>query len=377
MKCAVWGANKSGVWLKTAIDLLDFDIKVRCFGDNDPALSGTMLDGLPISDCEGISRLYQKGEIEAVVIAIANRHIKAVAKQLGEYGVADIYMVPEWVYQKNWQELSCEDILIKIDSKKPRLEYFEYHIADHCNLNCKGCGHYCPLVTEPSFGDLSQYVKDLHRLKELCWGVHRIRLMGGEPLLNPQLKDFVIETRKVFPDCTLRIVTNAILLDSPEPELFEVMRENNCGFDITLYEPLKARLHKIEAVCDLYGVRYYINQSKGEFFKRLDISGDNPPEQSWQNCLSKSCAFLRDGKISTCAMPQMIPIFNSAFGTNITVSDGDVIDLYDEELDGWTLVNKLSSPMGICRYCVEEPETFLWEAVGHKVDINDWTVRMK
>lgn len=29
----------------------------------------------------------------------------------------------------------------------PYLSYLEFHVADHCNLNCKYCTHYSPLVT--------------------------------------------------------------------------------------------------------------------------------------------------------------------------------------------------------------------------------------
>jgi len=67
--------------------------------------------------------------------------------------------------------------------RKPELRYVELHLTDHCNLNCKGCGHYCPLAP-PQYADLQQYHSDMRRLRQLFRNVRTIRLMGGEPLLH-------------------------------------------------------------------------------------------------------------------------------------------------------------------------------------------------
>lgn len=40
---------------------------------------------------------------------------------------------------------------------------FIVDIVVHCNLNCKGCGHFSPLASE-SFLDLETFENDLRRL---------------------------------------------------------------------------------------------------------------------------------------------------------------------------------------------------------------------
>lgn len=65
---------------------------------------------------------------------------------------------------------------------------FELHVCEQCNLKCRGCDNFSCLVKENNFYDINVFRKDLLRLKELFENhVERITLLGGEPLLNPEL----------------------------------------------------------------------------------------------------------------------------------------------------------------------------------------------
>ena len=64
---------------------------------------------------------------------------------------------------------------------------FNIDIVSHCNLNCKGCGHFSPLSKE-NFISLESLRNDCKRLSELSNGkVERIDIMGGEPLLHSDI----------------------------------------------------------------------------------------------------------------------------------------------------------------------------------------------
>ena len=349
-------------------------MSVVCFGDNNDKLIGTRKDNISILSIEEVYQLYDKKEIDTVIIATRNRFVKEIAIQLSDMGMSNVYMFPEWISRKRITTVNIEKCFIKIDVTKPRLEYFEFHIADHCNLNCKGCGHLCPTITEPSYGNYELYVKDLMRLKELVWGIHRIRLMGGEPLLNKDLGKFIKVTRNIFPDASISVVTNGLLIPKSKPELFRIMYENDCAFDITRYEPTEKVMRKIHILCDMYKIKCNVSAPVKEFFKIRSASGDEDPQKSYEACISKACAYLREGKISTCGAPQRVEWFNKMLQTQIKPGTEDVIDLYDENLDGWTLVEKLASPLEMCRYCKAVPETFAWESIGHNWKKEDWLV---
>lgn len=375
MKCAIWGANESGIWFQEFVKKLPvLDCEIICFGDNSDEKQNTIVNGLKVFDISIVKMMFEKDEIDSVIIATSNKHVDSIAQQLSNIGIQSIYMVPPYVSSKRQDELKLEEVIIRVDTNKPRMKYFEYHVVDHCNLNCKGCGHFCNLVTEPAFGDLVQFERDLNRLKELVWGIERIRLMGGEPLLNPQLSQFAIKSREVFPDASIHIVTNGLLINRMEDELFCAMRNYNIVFDISRYEPTEKKLDRIKELCEREGVTYNIaNESIHEFTKSLDLSGENNVIESHEACMSKHCAFLRDGKISVCGMPMLIDKFIKRYEVDMAIADEDLIDIY-EVADGWKLVDSLANPISMCKYCSPTPQLFEWKKAGYEVDIYDWVI---
>jgi MoaA/NifB/PqqE/SkfB family radical SAM enzyme len=80
---------------------------------------------------------------------------------------------------------------------KPVLPYVEMHVVDHCNLNCKGCSHFSPIADE-LFTDIGEFTRDLQQLRRLVSNIEVIRLMGGEPLLHPNITDFIRSTKFFF-----------------------------------------------------------------------------------------------------------------------------------------------------------------------------------
>ena len=113
--------------------------------------------------------------------------------------------------------MTNEELLKKIEqgitNLTPQCQLkFEVHIVEHCNLNCKQCAHFSPLA-EKSYLPVERYERDCRRLSELFRGeMSSILLLGGEPLLHPQITEIMRVTREAFPVGRIRIVTNGILL---------------------------------------------------------------------------------------------------------------------------------------------------------------------
>ena len=69
------------------------------------------------------------------------------------------------------------------------IPYFETHITEACNLNCRGCSHFSVLA-KPKHKDLAEFEREYKRLAEIE-EIHTMRLMGGEPLLNPNFMEYL------------------------------------------------------------------------------------------------------------------------------------------------------------------------------------------
>ena len=92
------------------------------------------------------------------------------------------------------------------------VENLDVHVINSCNLKCFGCNH----LTDYGYGGAfaaKELVEWIRPWKERLY-FKRINLLGGEPLLNSNLKEICINYRKMFPpdQTKLRIVTNGILI---------------------------------------------------------------------------------------------------------------------------------------------------------------------
>ncbi len=327
---------------------------------------------LPSYTLDQIGSKYTGKEIDSVILAVDNEIISFVSRRLLQKGVYDIALLPSY-YEEDMYEI-YDDSFEWIEINKPRLDYIEYHISFHCNLNCKGCSHFSNLIDQPMFGDLNSFSKDMERLRELFWGISKIRLMGGEPVLNKQLPEFIYRAREIFPDSDIRIVSNGLMIRDDQKDLFKAMRECAVFFDVSLYPPTEKIIGRISRICDDEHVKLTVTPSVTQFTASLDPGGNSDPADSFRSCPARHCVYLCNGKISTCIMPQIIDVFNDRYGSDIQPANDDIIDLYEEGLKGIDLMERLRKPMDICRYCSSQRRSFDW-APGYDPDMKDWIAR--
>lgn len=90
------------------------------------------------------------------------------------------------------------------------VESLEIHVANHCNLSCRGCSHISPLETEQFLDEEKMYLV----LKKLSEVLHCkvIRLLGGEPTLNKNLENIVKNIKKIGIADEISIPTNGLLI---------------------------------------------------------------------------------------------------------------------------------------------------------------------
>jgi hypothetical protein len=242
----------------------------------------------------------------------------------------------------------------KILRVKPSLSYLELHLVDHCNLNCKGCGHFSPIADE-WFADPNEHARDMQQLRRLFSTIRVIRLLGGEPLLHPNIEPFLFSTRSCFPKADIRIVTNGILLDEMSDEFWEACRSGSIAIDITVYPPLEERETFFIKLAHAKGVKVRIQRTRS-FYAFQNTKG-NSANIGFQKCRSRMyCPNLREGKVYICPVPALVHYFNKRFGTRIP--SAGFVDIYTPNLTGWDVKEVLGKGSSTCRYC-----TFGWDLI--------------
>ncbi|MDR2803825.1 MAG: radical SAM protein [Treponema sp.] len=271
-------------------------------------------------------------------------------------------------------------------NKKQELLHFDVHIAEQCNLNCVGCLHFSTLAPK-QFIDLEKYENDCKRIAELSSGgcMDYIELLGGEPLLNPQIVEIMKISRSYFPQCTIRIATNGTLLKNQTDEFWESCHTNNISITVSVY-PVNIDYDFIFDKVNRHDVRIDFradieimpkvlqNRSLSRVLKwlRLPMNIDGRQNLLKNNalCPLSNCFQLVEGKLYKCARTAYVKFFNNYFNAEFEVTENDYIDIYKaKNMD--EILDKLRRPIPFCRYCKTDiPQYVKWRTT--KKEISEW-----
>lgn len=251
------------------------------------------------------------------------------------------------------------------------LPYLEFHLADHCNLNCAACEHYSGLVEKPTFPTYEKFERDFKQLKKWIHEIHTIRLLGGEPLLNQEIEKYILLCRKLYPDSNIWIVTNGLLLKNMADSFFQVLNECHAYINISYYPPLEKSIDSLIDFLNEKKVQYFLSEKISQFRKcqTLTPNDDITTYKRYITCFQKGCRNLYDGKLAACFLPFTTKYFNKYFNKNIP-EDG-IIDLYAEDLTLEKIMQQLTTPFERCRYC-DSPVDVDWKTIENPSHLDDW-----
>lgn len=252
------------------------------------------------------------------------------------------------------------------------LPYLEFRIADHCNMNCKACAEFSGLVKKPHFPNLQQFTRDFERLRELIDDIGQIRILGGEPLLNPEINEYIKVSRRLYPQADIHVVTNALLLTKMPESFFDTLREYNAVVGISFYPPLKNSMPEIMNFLAAKNVPHilYHKEPLNKFFVNTILKPHNRERDMFLTCSAATCLNLWEGQLSVCYKPSAIKIFNEYFNQHLP-EDSGLIDIWDKNLTVEKIHAQLSTSFELCRYCT--PYMWRkWGRISYPAPISDW-----
>lgn len=131
------------------------------------------------------------------------------------------------------------------DTFHRKLDYLRVSVTDKCNLRCRYC--IPPAGVEYLSHDNvlrnEEFVRFIEFFVKL--GIRKIRFTGGEPFIRKGFIDILRETRDLFPDVTLCLTSNGVLLEEHLDDLQSIgVRQLNISLDSVLrgrYEAITGR----------------------------------------------------------------------------------------------------------------------------------------
>jgi len=195
--------------------------------------------------------------------------------------------------------------------------------------------------------------RDLKHLSQISYGnIPSISITGGEPLLNPELPEFMRIVREYFPNTSIQIITNGFLLLTQKDVFWESLKKYNIVMTPTKYPGID--WEKIENHAEKFGCKltYFDLTGNSKKVSRkfcLDLSGSQNAKKSFLHCSMAFCtATLQNGRMATCSFVFTMRHFNRYFNQNIPVTDMDSIDIYKAK-DIQEIIDFLNKPIPLCR----------------------------
>lgn len=248
------------------------------------------------------------------------------------------------------------------------LDYLEINIIDSCNMNCKGCSHFANLATK-QMKSFDQYHKDFIRLKEIIPHIFKIRIMGGEPLLNPELSRYIKMIKEIYPYTDLRVVTNGLLLKQLNEDTIQCIKKYDVMLDISVYPPLQNSIDDIVEHLQEKNIKIFLEHITK--FKPILLENQAPyPYKQLENC---NCINLQNGYLSACPLPFTIHYLNNKFNNKYDKKI-NLINIYNQ-VSGLEIKQMLKEPFELCDYCAHyrnDLTFFEWKQSTNNCQLSDW-----
>lgn len=378
MKCILWGTDEEIDIAENLLSRIKKRVDITAIGVDKENYAYHKPNGRDQMTASDILRHKTETNADMILLASSIRYLETEYKQLTDLGATGISAIPSYLYRKEILDAADEAaIFTPYEKLPPQLYYLEFHAADHCNLNCRGCTHFSNIVPGKVFPDLDELEKSVRRLRELLHNIEIIRILGGEPFLNPQLHKILLLIRNYFPYSKIILVTNGLMTHKLPHRIIQSILQNNVQVTVSVYPPLRQKIIKIEKFFHENGITVQFGERQNDyhvcemFTKFIDKNGKQDGVYSWTNCPRKRCSFLYHSKLYACALPALIPYYNQYFHANIPSNDG--IDISEKTLNGYSLLMKLQKPMSMCSYCGEE-QSYPWSTTIGKAKESDWCI---
>lgn len=232
------------------------------------------------------------------------------------------------------------------------LPAIEYDIVDHCNLNCRNCGHFSPFKSkgEKSIDQITKDVQLLCRKFQL----ERFNIAGGEPLLHSKIISVLSVIRKAVGENTaITLTTNGVKIKGMGETFCIFVKHLKVKLVISKY-PIGVDYNDLAKTLEMRGVPFTF-ELKNSFYNFLDPTGIQDSEESFRLCKSENCPFYDGENIYSCAYVSNVPFVNQKFGYNI---QRNVISINESPE---AIKRYLDKPSLTCKFCKASRQPEPWQ----------------
>lgn len=336
-------------------------------------LWGTFYEKAEIISIGKAVGLYHRNRIEKFVIVSMEERFNRIM-----YQILSAHKIPDNdILYADKNDIHSPEDKLRLSEYTERQEFdtIEFHVTDQCNLNCRHCSMFSGLVKENTLPDVRQYENDLKRLRSAFRSLKRVKLLGGEPLLNPELQQYIEITRSIYPYTQILLITNGLLITAMNHDLIHCIVTNNVEIVVSYYMPLNPIIDDIHQFLSINHIRHRVTPIITQFYKMYDLSGSQNADENFAVCGCKEgCTTLREGKLMPCFVPSVFHIAADEF--HLEAENDNYIDLYREDLSRSLIRDTMKKKMNICKYCLVRGIATDWSQINKNSipQLRDWSI---
>lgn len=109
-------------------------------------------------------------------------------------------------------------------ASRVHLPLVEFYITNVCNFNCSGCNRF----NNYTFAGSSRWSDYRETYKK--WSQRltftEATVLGGEPMICPDYRDWLLGLREIWPETTVTLLTNGSLLKDSDQKLYDILRSD-------------------------------------------------------------------------------------------------------------------------------------------------------
>jgi len=247
-------------------------------------------------------------------------------------------------------------MLYCVEAGKIRTQAVEFAVADHCNLRCAGCSHMSPFL-KSSLHSEDELERDMSQLATVMLA-DEIRLLGGEPLLNPRIVAILKSARASGIAKRVVLTTNGLLLHTMSEEFWANVDEVR----VSLYPGARPTQRLIDQSVNRArecGTRLILSEYSS--FRVTMVTEPHPSDaitamifRTCKNAHLFHCHLVREGWLYKCACPSYLSEYLGKMGRSGYRAEDDGFDIHGATNLHEQLWNFLTNnrTLDACQHCL-------------------------
>ena len=257
----LWGAGKIGTVVAHVLEQKGYTI---CgFVDSDLSKAGTMVYDYCVYSPE---EYYKLNKNAITIVSCAFPSVISILEKKGIKAYSPHSLLLEIDFDGYRGELTTEFLARLVDhairnyalyyNKSNMIDRLVVMLTEKCTLKCKNCDAYIPYHCHPKQFSYEEIIHSYNTILKVCGSIHAIDLLGGEPLLHPEL-DLIMKYLILDGRCErITIISNGTII--PNQKVIECLKNEKCIFRISDYGKLSKKKDEIISLLEREQINYEI-----------------------------------------------------------------------------------------------------------------------